>query len=143
MSAYPFSPSPERSRIMAAIRSRDTKPEMLVRSLLRALGFSGYRLHRKDLPGKPDIAYLGRRKAIFVHGCFWHGHTCKMGARMPKVNEIYWSTKIARNRDRDAICAAELAKLGWYVLVIWECELRNLEAASDRLDAFMRSSEIR
>ncbi len=97
----PRKPSPERSAVMRAVKSRDTGPELAVRAMLRSLA-PGYRLHRADLPGKPDIVYGRRRLAIFVHGCFWHGHDCPRGARMPKDNADYWREKIARNRARDA-----------------------------------------
>ena len=108
-------PSPERSAIMRAVKSGNTAPELAVRKLLREFA-PGYRLHRADLPGKPDIAYLGRRLAIFVHGCFWHGHDCARGARMPKTNAAYWRAKIARNRARDAAHLEALAALGWRML---------------------------
>lgn len=121
-------PSSERSRVMARVPSRGSKPEMLVRSTLRALGLPGYRLHRRDLPGSPDIAYPGRRLAIFVHGCFWHGHDCKRGARMPKTNAAYWRAKIDRNRRRDRENQDALAALGYRTVTIWECETRNADA---------------
>ncbi|MCA8199192.1 very short patch repair endonuclease [Burkholderia vietnamiensis] len=134
-----FSPSLQRSRIMAAIRSKDTKPEMMVRTLLRQLGFPGYRLHRRDLPGCPDIAYLGRKKAILVHGCFWHGHDCKIGDKRPKVNPEYWMSKISRTRQRDALARAAIEELGWRILIVWECDLRDTATLSETLDKFMRS----
>src|ERR1700761_6504327 len=93
-------PSPERSATMRAVKSRDTKPELAVRKILREMA-PGYRLHRADLPGKPDIVYGRRKLAIFVHGCFWHGHDCARGARAPKANAEYWQGKIGRNRARD------------------------------------------
>ena len=88
-----------RSRTMRAVKGRDTKPEMAVRRLLHRMGYR-YRLHRKELPGRPDIVFGSRRKVIFVHGCFWHGHSCKRGNRLPKTNAEYWQTKIARNVER-------------------------------------------
>ena len=94
-----------RSAIMRAVRARDTSPELAVRRLLRPMA-PGYRLHRKDIPGRPDIAYIGAKRAIFVHGCFWHGHECARGARAPKTNADYWRAKIARNKARDAGAAA-------------------------------------
>ena len=121
---------------MRAVKSRDTTPERAVRALLRAFA-PGYRLDRKELPGRPDIAYLGARKAIFVHGCFWHGHDCARGARMPKANADYWAAKIARNRARDAAALAALAGQGWSSLVVWECETRAPAALSARLAAFV------
>src|SRR5205814_5907334 len=90
----------QRSRIMRAVKGRDTAPEMTVRRIVHGMGYR-YRLHRKDLPGKPDLVFPRDHKVIFVHGCFWHGHDCQRGARAPKMNADYWSTKIARNRNRD------------------------------------------
>ena len=119
---------------MRAVKSRDTGPELAVRRLLTRLA-PGYRLCRADLPGRPDIAYGRRKLAIFVHGCFWHGHDCARGARMPKTNRDYWQGKIARNRARDAVNADALAGLGWRVLTIQECELKNIETLRGRLGA--------
>jgi len=113
-----------RSRTMRAVKAKDTKPEWIVRRLLHAAGFR-YRLHAKDLPGKPDIVFPSRRKVIFVHGCFWHGHDCARGARMPKTNADYWSAKIARNVERDARHLEALRVDGWRTLVVWECEIRK------------------
>ena len=114
----------QRRRIMQAVKSRDTAPEMLVRQLLHSMGYR-YRLHRKDLPGRPDVALLSRRKAIFVHGCFWHGHVCPKG-RLPKSRLDYWEPKLAENRERDRKKEEQLRSLGWSVLVIWECERDNV-----------------
>lgn len=111
-----------RSQTMARVKSRNTKPELLVRRLLTRLGYR-YRLHRAGLPGKPDIVFIGRRKAIFVHGCFWHGHDCRRGAREPKTNADYWRAKIARNRVRDGTVRAALAALGWETMIVWECAI--------------------
>ena len=97
----------------------------------------GYRLHRKDIPGNPDIAYVGRRQAIFVHGCFWHGHDCARGARMPKANADYWRVKIARNRARDEAHREKLAALGWRALTVWECELKDKAAVEKKLRKFV------
>ena len=127
-----------RSEVMRRVKSRDTKPELKVRELLRALGWSGYRLDRKDIPGRPDIAFLSRKRAIFVHGCFWHGHNCKRGAREPKNNAEYWRAKIARNRARDAAAQQALCAAGWASFIVWECALRDIDALSDQLDSFMR-----
>lgn len=115
---------PQRSRIMRAVKAKDTKPEIAVRRLVHALGYR-YRLHRRDLPGRPDLVFGPRRKLIFVHGCFWHGHNCKRGARMPKANADYWRAKIDRNRERDRTNSEALRASGWDVLTIWECELGN------------------
>lgn len=126
----------DRSAIMRAVRSKNTGPELAVRKLAWSIR-RGYRLHRKELPGKPDLAYVGARKAIFVHGCFWHGHDCPRGARRPVENAGYWRAKIARNRERDARALAELARLGWRALVVWECELKNEAAAGETLRRFL------
>ena len=122
----------DRSAVMRAVKSRDTGPELQVRKLLRAIA-PGYRVNRADLPGKPDIVYGRRRLAIFVHGCFWHGHSCPRGARRPKANAEYWQEKIARNRARDEKTLAAYAAMGWRTLVIFECELKDSGALSARL----------
>jgi len=109
---------------MRRVRSKDTAPELKVRKALTAMGLR-YRLHRKDLPGQPDIVMPGRSLALFVHGCFWHGHDCARGARIPKANQDYWLAKIGRNRERDTRNAEALAALGWRVLVLWECEMKS------------------
>jgi DNA mismatch endonuclease, patch repair protein len=126
----------QRSAIMRAVKSRDTAPELAVRALLRAFA-PGYRLHRKDIPGNPDIAYVGRKQAIFVHGCFWHGHDCARGTRMPKANADYWRAKIARNVTRDAAHRTRLEALGWRALTVWECEIRDKSALEKKLRAFL------
>ena len=113
---------------MRAVRSYDTKPELFVRRSLHKLGYR-FRLHRKDLPGKPDLVFPSRRKVIFVHGCFWHGHDCKRGGRVPKNNRDYWIAKIEKNRVRDKSNLKELKRLGWKAKVIWECELQKPEIA--------------
>ena len=122
---------------MRAIKSRDTGPERAVRKILHPIA-PGYRLQRKDIPGRPDIAYVGRRIAIFVHGCFWHGHGCARGGRMPKTNSAYWKQKIARNRARDAAAQAALSARGWRSLVIWECELKDGGRVKARLRRLVR-----
>lgn len=114
----------KRSAVMRRVRAKDTGPEMKVRRALTAMG-ARYRLHRKDLPGSPDIVMPGRRLALFVHGCFWHGHDCPRGARAPKANADYWLAKISRNRARDARNLEDLAERGWRCEVIWECELKS------------------
>ncbi|PNG24865.1 very short patch repair endonuclease [Methylocella silvestris] len=137
--SLPISEGPvsvERSAIMRAVKSTNTRPEMIVRSLAHRLGFR-FRLHRKNLPGCPDLVFASRRKAIFVDGCFWHGHDCKRGARMPKTNASYWSAKIARNRSRDARTREELMAQGWDVLTIFECETKDLIGLRARLEAFL------
>jgi DNA mismatch endonuclease (patch repair protein) len=122
----------QRSAVMRRVKGRDTKPEMIVRRALTRLG-ARYRLHRKDLPGSPDVAMPGRRLALFVHGCFWHGHDCPRGAREPKQNRDYWLAKIARNRARDVRSREALQALGWRVETLWECELKDAAALEGRL----------
>ncbi|HLI67814.1 MAG TPA: DNA mismatch endonuclease Vsr [Caulobacteraceae bacterium] len=122
----------ERSAVMRRVKARDTTPERVVRRMLWRLG-ARYRLDRKDLPGRPDIVLAGRRLAIFVHGCFWHGHDCARGARVPKANRPYWTAKIARNRARDVETRAQLQAAGWRVEVVWECELKDAATVEQRL----------
>jgi len=124
-----------RSAVMAAVKSKNTKPEMRVRRLAHALGYR-FRLHRKDLPGSPDLVFASRHKIIFVHGCFWHGHDCARGARQPKTNAEYWRAKIARNVTRDSASQKALQAAGWDVLALWECELKST-VLEDRLRAFL------
>nr|WP_051335415.1 very short patch repair endonuclease [Methylocapsa acidiphila] len=135
----PPATDPARSAIMRAVKSTNTRPEMIVRSLAHRLGFR-FRLHRKTLPGCPDLVFPTRRKAIFVNGCFWHGHDCKRGARAPKNNAAYWRAKIARNVTRDAQSNSALLADGWDVLTIWECEIKDLEGLAARLHAFLAGS---
>ena len=130
-------PAYDRSAVMRAVKSRDTTPERAVRALLRRIA-TGYRLHRADLPGKPDIVYRRRKLAIFVHGCFWHGHDCARGARAPKTNADYWRAKIARNRARDEKTLAALAAIGWRALVVYECELKDAARLKRRLEEALR-----
>ena len=120
-------PPEKRSAVMRRVKGKDTAPEMTVRKALTAQG-ARYRLHRKDLPGSPDIVLPGRRLAFFVHGCFWHGHDCPRGSRVPKQNRDYWVGKVARNRTRDATSREALMTLGWRVETIWECELKDARA---------------
>lgn len=115
---------PQRSRIMRQVKGKGTKLELAVRRLVHSLGYR-YRLHRRDLPGCPDLVFSPRRKVIFVHGCFWHGHDCRRGARQPKTNPDYWRQKIERNRTRDNTAQEALKAAGWDVLTIWECEVRD------------------
>ena len=130
--------SPEqRSFNMSCIKGKNTKPEMIVRQWLWRNGYR-YRLHRKDLPGKPDIVFAGRKKVIFVHGCFWHKHDCKY-FKWPKSNAEFWHQKIEGNVHRDADNCAALTAAGWDYLVVWECELKekNLEPLWDLIAAFL------
>jgi DNA mismatch endonuclease (patch repair protein) len=124
----------ERGRRMSLVRSRDTKPEITVRKALHALGYR-FRLHRRDLPGRPDVVLPRHRIALFVHGCFWHRHpdpTCKR-ARLPKTRVDFWETKLTANRNRDLRCQTELRRLGWRVAIVWECELSDIEQLKNRL----------
>jgi DNA mismatch endonuclease, patch repair protein len=125
-------PAEKRSAVMRRVKGRDTTPELIVRRALTRLGVR-YRLHRKELPGSPDIVMPGRRLALFVHGCFWHGHDCARGSRVPKQNRDYWVAKVGRNAARDARSREALAALGWRVETIWECELKDAAALETRL----------
>jgi len=125
-----------RRRTMQAVKSKDTAPEMAVRRMTHAMGYR-YRLHDKNLPGKPDLVFASRRKVIFVHGCFWHGHDCRRGARTPKENRDYWQAKIARNKSRDAMARAALPGAGWDVLTIWECEIGETGALRKKITGFL------
>ncbi len=128
--------SEKRSAVMRRVKARDTTPELKVRKALTKLGVR-YRLHRKDLPGNPDIVMPGRGLALFVHGCFWHGHDCARGARVPKQNRDYWVGKVGRNVARDARSREALAEQGWRVETIWECELKDTAALEARLSALL------
>ncbi len=120
---------------MQAVRGKDTGPEWIVRKLAHGLGYR-YRLHVKGLPGKPDLVFPARRKAIFVHGCFWHAHGCRYG-RPPKSGHDYWLPKLEQNKIRDADKRARLEALGWSVLTIWQCETKDAKALAARLRAFL------
>lgn len=124
-----------RSRIMASVPGKSTKPEILVRSIAHSMGYR-FRLHRRDLPGKPDIVFPGRKSLVFVNGCFWHGHECKR-EKMPKSNKSFWDDKIKNNRLRDERVLSELKKLGWKVLTIWECETKDPEIVKRKLFEFL------
>ncbi|MSP42929.1 MAG: DNA mismatch endonuclease Vsr [Alphaproteobacteria bacterium] len=126
-----------RRRTMQAVKSKDTSPEMTVRRITHAMGYR-CRLHRKGLPGKPDLVFPSRRKITFVNGCFWHGHECRRGARTPKENRDYWLIKIARNKTRDALTRATLLEAGWGVLTIWECEIREPSVIQKIISGFLR-----
>lgn len=112
----------QRSRVMRRIRGCNTKPEMIVRRFLYANGFR-YRVNVKNLPGKPDIVLRKYATAIFIHGCFWHGHSCKL-FKLPQTNQDFWSTKIARNQERDSRVREQLSEMGWNTMVVWECQLK-------------------
>jgi len=127
-----------RSALMSRIGPKNTAPEVIVRRLLHRLGYR-FRLHRKDLPGTPDIALSGRKVAIQVHGCFWHAHGCKIG-QPPKSRPEYWLPKLAANRARDAAKSAELLALGWRPITVWQCETRDLQNLEHRLSCELSES---
>jgi DNA mismatch endonuclease (patch repair protein) len=125
----------KRSSMMRAVRQRNTRPELRLRKSLHAQGYR-YRLHVTGLPGRPDLVFPSRRAVVFVHGCFWHGHDCRAGAP-PATRPEYWLPKIAENRARDARKQAELEVLGWRVLTVWECELRQIDECVRRVGLFL------
>lgn len=131
-------PARARAAIMRSIRSVDTRPELVVRRILTRLGYR-YRLHRRELPGRPDIVFIGRRKALFVNGCFWHQHTSCKRATIPKSRRDYWVPKLRRNVERDEQSLEDLRRLKWEVLVLWECELRATDVLARRLSRFLGS----
>lgn len=121
---------------MSRIRNKDMKPEMVVRRLIYALGFR-YQLHRNDLPGRPDIVFRGRRKIIFVHGCFWHQHSGCKNAHFPKSNLDYWRPKLENNVSRDQTNINQLKQIGWEILIIWECEISNTSTLKSKITSFL------
>ena len=127
---------PNRSANMARIRGRDTKPELVVRRILHSKGYR-YRLHVRELPGCPDIVFRPKRKAIFVHGCFWHRHKGCLRSSMPKTRVTFWEQKFAQNRDRDSRNQEDLRRLGWDYLIVWECETKDLELLQTSLSCFV------
>jgi DNA mismatch endonuclease (patch repair protein) len=128
----------ERSENMRRIRSRNMKPELIVRSLAHRLGYR-FRLHRKDLPGKPDLVFASRRKVIFVHGCFWHQHEGCIDSRLPKTNTAYWHPKLTRNVERDAASIRALRSTKWRSLVIWECETKDEARVAKKIERFLKT----
>lgn len=131
----------KRSAIMAAVKGSNTKPELAVRSLIHRLGFR-FRLHVKDLPGKPDIVLPRHRKVVFVHGCFWHSHRgCKRSAK-PESNKVFWKIKLEQNVARDKENLQHLKKCGWKVLVVWECELRKANYLKKKIESFLYDDEL-
>ena len=131
--------STKRASMMRAVGQKNTKPELRLRKMLYALGYR-YRLHRKDLPGRPDLVFPSRRAVIFVHGCFWHGHACRAG-RLPNSNTDYWAPKIAANRERDGRNAEALEQQGWRVLAVWECALTDSNRTLDMVQEFLDRRE--
>ncbi|MCM2249742.1 MAG: very short patch repair endonuclease [Geothrix sp.] len=126
----------KRSWIMAQIKGKDTLPELAVRSMAHRMGFR-FRLHSAGLPGKPDLVFPRLGRVVFVHGCFWHGHRCREGRRVPKSNQSYWISKIAANKARDARTRRKLRRAGWSVLVVWECQLKAPNRLQPKLWAFL------
>ena len=129
----------ERSAHMAKVRAKDTKPELKVRSLVHRLGYR-FRLHRRDLPGTPDLVFPSSRKVIFVHGCFWHRHPNCRSATTPKSRAKFWKLKFDTNVTRDATKIAHLKKLGWRVLILWECQVRDGRILERKLITFLKPS---
>jgi DNA mismatch endonuclease, patch repair protein len=126
----------KRSWIMGRVKGRDTKPEVLVRSLVHRMGFR-FRVHRKDLPGNPDIVLPRHRKVIFVHGCFWHGHPGCPRSRRPTTNQLFWDRKLDGNLERDRRFCVELSDMGWEVLIIWQCETKASDVLAKKLEGFL------
>ena len=133
--------APDRRRAMQAVRSRDTKPELRVRKRAHAIGLR-FRLHRRDLHGTPDLVFPRRRTALFVHGCFWHGHSECQRSALPKTNAAFWSAKIEKNKARDQVATAALQRLGWKVIVIWECETHSTERIDQLLLPLFRAGDL-
>ena len=121
---------------MSQIKGKDTKPEMRVRRLVHGLGYR-YRLHTKDLPGKPDLVFPGRRKVIFVHGCYWHMHSCRYGQVVPKTNTEFWQNKRLSNVARDERNVTSLSEEGWQILVLWECEMKDEALLTEKIKSFL------
>lgn len=126
----------QRRRCMAANRGKDTTPGLIVRSIAHRLGFR-FRLHAADLPGKPDLVFRSRHAVVFVHGCYWHAHTCKRGRGTPATNAAFWRAKRRANRARDRRTLAALRRAGWRVLAVWECQTRNVERTTMVLQRFI------
>lgn len=125
----------ERSELMRRVKRQNTNPERAVRRLLHAAGYR-YKVHASWLPGSPDIVFSRRKKVVFVHGCFWHGHTCRYG-RLPKTNEEFWAKKIAKNRARDERVELELAALGWSTYTVWQCDIKSEHLVMESLTKFL------
>jgi DNA mismatch endonuclease (patch repair protein) len=121
---------------MARVRGKDTAPEVLVRKLIYKMGYR-YRLQGRDLPGNPDIVFKSRKKVIFIHGCFWHGHDCRAGKKRPKSNIEYWLPKLDRTRARDAKNQEQLLEMNWDFLVLWECQLKDKAALSETISKYI------
>lgn len=129
----------QRSERMSRVRAEDTRPERIVRRILSKMRHR-YRLHRRDLPGRPDIVFASRRAVIFVHGCFWHRHACFNGRRLPKSRVVFWHDKLESNARRDARIRRRLRRLGWSVLVVWECQTKCEARLEQRLQRFLHGA---
>lgn len=126
----------KRSEMMSKVRGTNTGPELIVRRIISSLGYH-YRLHRRDLPGKPDLVFPGRKKVIFIHGCFWHRHECSAGRQLPKTRPEFWNQKLARNVERDREVQEQLRKMGWNVLIIWTCQLKQKDGLVTTIKGFL------
>lgn len=126
----------KRSQIMSKIKGKDTKPEKVVRSLLHQMGYR-FRLHRRDLPGNPDIVLPKHKKVIFVHGCFWHGHKDCPRAKRPSTNKKFWNEKLSKSIKRDTFNQKKLKEMGWLTLIIWQCEMKESKNLQSKLESFL------
>ena len=135
----PLSPA-ERSERMSRVRGKDTKPEIVVRRLVHSMGYR-YRLHSRKLPGHPDLVFAARKKALFIHGCFWHRHPGCPNCRLPKTKLDFWAPKLEGNRERDIANQRQLKELGWAYLVIWECELKDQAELSSKIVKFLEDEK--
>lgn len=126
----------QRKRCMSRNRGKDTAPEIVVRQLIYSLGYC-YRLHRKDLPGCPDMVFSSKKKIIFINGCYWHRHTCKKGRSTPETHQDFWQTKFFRTKQRDKEARKKLKKCGWQILTIWECQIKNVEMLKKMVTEFL------
>jgi len=131
----------DRSKLMRRIKGANTVPELQVRSLCRELGLMGYRIHKKVLPGSPDLSWGSRKIAIFVNGCFWHGHRCSKNRKLPDNNKAFWIAKFKSNRKRDASKIKALRTMGWRVCIVWECEMKNVSALKAKIIRVMQNHE--
>lgn len=132
----PLSPA-ERSERMSRVRCKDTKPELRIRKMIHGLGYR-FRLHRSNLPGKPDVVFPRKKKVLFIHGCFWHRHDCSAGRRMPKSRKTFWRDKLNGNKRRDQLNQKLLRERGWDVMVIWECEVKSGSQLENRIHEFLK-----
>jgi DNA mismatch endonuclease (patch repair protein) len=132
----------KRSQIMSRVSGKNTKPEIIVRSLLHSMGYR-FRLHRSDLPGKPDIALPKYKKVIFVHGCFWHSHNDCPRSKRPATNKKFWLEKLDKNMERDKVIIRNIRQFGWDALVVWTCEVKGMNELKNKLILFLESSENR